>query len=178
MRITEKEKFRYISGIKKILVCERAKKEQFLSSFSDNIDDYIDDHPDADITQLQADMGTPQEIAAGFLESTSNESIKRKMTVTRYALICVSILLAICASFILFLYIMSNDGGYAIETINGKPTKVEYFAAENCEHPSKIGLSDVISRKVNAEKNILINDGDRFDYVISIRERLSRNIGD
>lgn len=67
MKVTEKERKIYMQEIKRNLVCDNKQRKKFLSSFSDNMDEYLNDNPDADFAQLQEDLGTPEEIANAFL---------------------------------------------------------------------------------------------------------------
>ncbi len=124
MRITDREKSQYINEIKSLLVCNNSRRKQFLSSFSDNVDDYITNNPEADITQLENDMGTPLEIADNFLATDSSVRIKKKMNLVRWVVIFLVIALAIYACVMANLLVIANKdaNGYATETITYEET--------------------------------------------------------
>ena len=52
MKVTEKERKIYMQEIKRNLVCDNKQRKKFLSSFSDNMDEYLNNNPDADFAQL------------------------------------------------------------------------------------------------------------------------------
>lgn len=97
MRITERERKQYLKQIKKLLVCKGSKKRKFLKSFDDNIEEFLKDNPDASYDELQKNMGTPQEIANGFLENESAVHIKNQTTIVKWVIIGIIICLIIVA---------------------------------------------------------------------------------
>lgn len=95
MKVTEKERKIYMQEIKRNLVCDNKQRKKFLSSFSDNMDEYLNNNPDADFAQLQKDLGTPEEIANAFLENTSASNIKKRMSFAKWIIAGVAIVLSI-----------------------------------------------------------------------------------
>lgn len=95
MKITNKERNQYINQIKKLLFCSSKERKKFLKEFNDNIDDFLKDNPEASIEELQKTMGTPQEIADGFLGNADIKDIKRRTSIVRIVIVgvCISILL-------------------------------------------------------------------------------------
>jgi len=98
MRITEQERKQYLNQIKKLLVCKGNQRKQFLNSFEDNMDEYLRDNPDADFSQLQKDMGTPQEIANAFLENEEASKIKKRMSFKKWIIIAIIVVILMIAS--------------------------------------------------------------------------------
>ena len=92
MKITNKERNQYINQIKKLLFCSSKERKKFFKEFNDNIDDFLKDNPEASIDELQKAMGTPQEIADGFLSNTSTKDIKKRTSIVRVLIISATII--------------------------------------------------------------------------------------
>lgn len=99
MRVTERELNKYLKQIKKRLVCKGAQRKAFVASFEDNLEEYLKANPEADFAQLQNDMGTPEEIADGFLENESASRIKNRMSIAKlFAIgIATALIIYVCA---------------------------------------------------------------------------------
>lgn len=100
MKITDNERKKYINEIQKLLVCEPKERRNFVRDFNSNIDDFLSDNPEASIDELEKAMGTPQEIADGFMSNASPKDIKKRTSIARIVLIAV----AIVAVFIVTIY--------------------------------------------------------------------------
>lgn len=132
MRVTERERKQYLNQIKKLLVCKGTQRKQFMNSFSDNVDEYLNDNPDADFAQLQKDMGTPQEIADAFLENESASHIKKRMSIVRWVIIGIIIALLLFVFMIVFIIIDARKDykGYTEETITVESVSEDNFQEE------------------------------------------------
>lgn len=108
MRVTDRELNNYYRQIKKMLVCKRSEQKRFICSFADNVEEYLKDHPDADLTELQEIMGTPQEIADEFLANESADKIKKRISVFKLVLICCVIALVMFGVALLYAVIESH----------------------------------------------------------------------
>lgn len=119
MKVTEKERKKYIQEIKRNLVCNNEQRKKFLASFSDNMDEYLNDNPDADFAQLQKDLGTPEEIANAFLENASASNVKKRMSFVKWiiASVVVIVLSVIVTLVIEIINAHIQNGGYGTETI-------------------------------------------------------------
>ena len=119
MKVTEKERKKYIQEIKRNLVCNNEQRKKFLASFSDNMDEYLNDNPDADFAQLQEDLGTPEEIANAFLENTSASNIKKRISFAKWIIagIVVIVLSVIVTLVIEITDAHNSNNGYSTETI-------------------------------------------------------------
>ena len=95
MKVTEKERKIYMQEIKRNLVCDNKQRKKFLSSFSDNMDEYLNNNPDADFAQLQKDLGTPEEIANAFLENASASNVKKRISFVKWIILGVVVALAV-----------------------------------------------------------------------------------
>ena len=118
MKVTEKERKIYMQEIKRNLVCDNKQRKKFLSSFSDNMDEYLNDNPDADFAQLQEDLGTPEEIANAFLENTSASNIKKRISFAKwiFASVAVALVIYITAIIIVIIDAHIQNNGYGVIT--------------------------------------------------------------
>lgn len=90
MKITDKERKKYINEIQKLLVCDLKERKKFVRDFNSNIDDFLSDNPEASIDELEKAMGTPQEIADGFISNASPKDIKKRTSIAKIVLIAVA----------------------------------------------------------------------------------------
>ncbi len=95
MKVTEKERKKYMQEIKRNLVCNNEQRKKFLASFSDNLDEYLNDNPNADFAQLQKDLGTPEEIANTFLENASASNVKKRMSFVKWIILGIVVALSV-----------------------------------------------------------------------------------
>ena len=108
MRVTERELNKYLKQIKKRLVCKGAQRKAFVASFEDNLEEYLKANPEADFAQLQNDMGTPEEIADGFLENESASRIKNRMSISKCFAIGIAAFVMICVCTITIFFLIKN----------------------------------------------------------------------
>lgn len=109
MKITNKERNQYINQIKKLLFCSSKERKKFLKEFNDNIDDFLKDNPEASIDELQKAMGTPQEIADGFLGNADTKDIKRRTSIVRVLIIIGAIALIIFATVLFCVWLDARE---------------------------------------------------------------------
>lgn len=74
---------RYYRAIRSWLPCTRKLKKQIIGQLNIRVQDYLTQNPDADISQLQAEFGVPQTIAAAYVENSDTEEILRGLRVRR-----------------------------------------------------------------------------------------------
>lgn len=119
MKVTEKERKKYMQEIKRNLVCNNEQRKKFLASFSDNLDEYLNDNPNADFTQLQKDLGTPEEIANAFLENASASNVKKQMSFVKWIILGVVVALSIYITAIIITLIDAHiqHDSYGVTTI-------------------------------------------------------------
>ena len=119
MRVTERELNNYYKQIKKLLVCKRSEQKKFICSFADNVEEYLNDHPDTNLTELQETMGTPQEIANEFLANESADRIKSKISIVK----CLALIGGVIVSMLFIALVIEimdahrDNNGYHEETI-------------------------------------------------------------
>ncbi len=112
MKITNKERNQYINQIKKLLFCSSKDRKKFLKEFNDNIDDFLKDNPEASIADLQKSMGTPQEIADGFLGNADTKAIKRRTSIVRILIIGIAIAILVFATTLFCLWLDAHESHY------------------------------------------------------------------
>ena len=140
MKITNKERNQYINQIKKLLFCSSKERKKFLKEFNDNIDDFLKDNSEASIDELQEAMGTPQEIADGFLGNADTKAIKKRTSIVRVLIIIGSAALLIFAITLLGLWLdahkehYGNHGEFTIRKYNNDGSvEVVDVVTENIE---------------------------------------------
>lgn len=117
MKITERERKEYLKQIKKALICKGKQRKQFMNSFENNMDEYLRDNPDADFAQLQKDMGTPHEIADAFLENESASNIKRRITVKKWIIVALTVVVLMIAATLVLALIDAHKSHWGSEKI-------------------------------------------------------------
>ncbi len=69
---------RYYRRVRHALPVGSESKQRFLADLQLQAEQYLQAHPQADITDLETALGTPDEIAASFLEEMSYSEIAPK----------------------------------------------------------------------------------------------------
>ncbi len=69
---------RYISRVSRRVPVGGKQKKEFLSVLRDSLGQYIQEYPDATAAQLEAQFGTPDDIAADFISQMSYREINDK----------------------------------------------------------------------------------------------------
>ena len=96
--ITQKEINRYIKDIKKELLYGTKESRQFLKELKQNVTDYAEENPNAEMAEVTEQFGKPEDIAATFFEQYDKNEIKRKVNVRR-VIIAAAIAVIILLSF-------------------------------------------------------------------------------
>lgn len=105
MQVTMQKEKRYLKEIENLLICDRKKKNEILDSFKNEIDDFLNNNPEAEYTELLEVFGTPQEIANELLTNESAENIKKRLNAIKCIKIGIVIALAslfLCIALALF----------------------------------------------------------------------------
>lgn len=103
-----KELKQYYRAVASWLPCGGRLKKQLMGNITATVDNYLADHPEADFAALQAHFGTPQQIAAAFVDEMGTEELLIKLhmrnRIIRIVLLCVGALIAIWALAVLSLW--------------------------------------------------------------------------
>lgn len=84
---------RYYRLISATLPCGKKMKQEILSQLKGSVRQYLQQNPDADFAAVQKHFGTPEQIAAGYVEDQASDSLikglnskKRLITIVACAL--------------------------------------------------------------------------------------------
>ena len=81
---------RYIRSVSDVLSCSGKTKKRIVSQISDSVDDYLLQNPDADFEMIQTHFGTPQEIAASYVNEQDAAGLLKKMSIKKKVLVIVA----------------------------------------------------------------------------------------
>lgn len=81
---------RYVRSISDGLPYSMRARKQILSQIRESIDDYLQENPEADLATVQAHFGTPQEIAASFVNEQDASTLLHKMSIKKKVLVMVA----------------------------------------------------------------------------------------
>ena len=127
-KLLNKEVKKYIKDINSYLICDCSTRNKFIRDLKSDIDEYIEGNSVTDFDSVYNHFGEPRDIAKGFLENADTKKIKRKMDITKVALIAVIIALVMWGIGITAAWIDAHESntGYNItemgETIYQKIT--------------------------------------------------------
>ena len=81
---------RYIRSISDALPCSMRAKKQIISQIRESIVVYLQENPEADLATVQAHFGTPQEIAASYVNEQDTSTLLHKMSIQKKVLAIVA----------------------------------------------------------------------------------------
>ena len=73
----------YYRQIRSWLPCSRKLKKQILAQIESSISAYLQEHPSADIAEIKARFGEPQQIAAAHVDELGASDLLRDLRVKR-----------------------------------------------------------------------------------------------
>lgn len=85
---------RYYRKINRALPCSSAMKKTIVQQLQESVRSYLEQNPDASFTAVQQHFGTPQEIAAAYIEDQGAPELLRKMTIKKWVLAIIAGVLA------------------------------------------------------------------------------------
>lgn len=103
-----KELKQYYRDIAKQLPVGRKQKQQILLTITQSVEDYLAAHPLADFQAVQAHFGSPQEIAASYIENMTTPEILKKFRFRK------TVLTILCATAATALLLWGAVIGYAL----------------------------------------------------------------
>lgn len=68
-----------------------------MTQIRETVQEFVQEHPDADVAAIQAQLGTPQEIAAAYVENTETAAVLKGLRIRR------RVLFAVCATMLAIL---------------------------------------------------------------------------
>ena len=103
---------RYIRSVSNTLACSGKAKKRILSQIRDSVDDYLIQNPDADFEMIEMHFGTPQEIAASYVNEQDASMLLKKMGIKKKILVVVA---SVMAAFVLIWIGVATWGVYRAE---------------------------------------------------------------
>ena len=86
---------RYICSVSDTLSCSGKTKRRIVSQIRDSVEDYLLQNPDADFDMIQTHFGTPQEIAASYVNEQDASLLLKKMSIKKKVLVIVAGVMAV-----------------------------------------------------------------------------------
>lgn len=68
-----------------------------MTQIRETVQEFVQEHPDADVAAIQAQLGTPQEIAAAYVENMETAAVLKGLRIRR------RVLFAVCATMLAIL---------------------------------------------------------------------------
>lgn len=68
-----------------------------MTQIRETVQEFVQEHPDADVAAIQAQLGTPQEIAAAYVENMETAAVLKGLRIRR------RVLFAVCAKMLAIL---------------------------------------------------------------------------
>ena len=115
-----KELKKYYRQIKRWLPCGGKTKKQLMTNITATIENYLAENPEADFNALQSHFGTPQQIAASFVDEMDTVELLRKLRIRRKL---VNIAFGCASTFIVLWFVAIlislwyDQGGYITVTL-------------------------------------------------------------
>lgn len=115
--------WRYLRQVRSWLPCSCKAKRKIIGEIKSNIDDFLTNNPDAQYTNLVARFGTPQEIAASYVNEMDMgellEGLKIRKRIMKTIMIAAVIALLLWLGEIMAAHfqIMNTANGYMVDTI-------------------------------------------------------------
>lgn len=74
---------RYCTQVQSWLPCSRKLKRQIMERLTDSINAYLEQEPGTDFEQLQAHFGTPETIAAAYIDEMGTDVLLQDLRIRR-----------------------------------------------------------------------------------------------
>ncbi len=110
---------KYCSEIKKLLACPGSIKLAFISELKNRIYEYIEEHPDEEITinDIENRFGTPKDISESFASTEDIQRLHKKAKrFIFYKILSVVLLLALAIAIIILIKVIQCDHTITITT--------------------------------------------------------------
>ncbi len=109
----------YYREIADNILCPKNKKTAFLRELKREIGDFVENSPEADMTEIIAVFGSPEEIAQGFSADITGTEIKKRLSLKKTVILFLLAVLLIWAIFavISFIDVHTESHGYFTEEI-------------------------------------------------------------
>jgi hypothetical protein len=128
MRSIQKQ---YYHELKKQMPCSAAQKKLYLAELDRSVTAFVQQHPNAALSDLYTAFGDPHTIADSFLDQADSQSYHCQLSLTRKiagGVLSIVAMLAIALGVIAYLYadaLQDYRGGYCVEIIETLPGDAE-----------------------------------------------------
>lgn len=85
----------YIRSVSGALSCTGNMKKRIVSQIRDSVEEYMQENPNADLAMVQAHFGTPQEIAASYVDEQDRSVLLKKLSIRKRILAIVAGVMAV-----------------------------------------------------------------------------------
>ena len=115
---------KYFRQIGRLLPCAGKEKREIMQILKGNVEAFLEDIPTATITDVQKQFGTPQTIAASYLETEDRDVLLKKLrlrkTVKRIVLVLAAVVLIMWGSYIGWAAyeVWTSANGYIVDEIS------------------------------------------------------------
>lgn len=122
-----KNALRYRRKVLSLLPCTKRQKQKIISQFDASLSDYIESNPDADFIDLEDHFGSPEAIAASYVESAGTAEILQALRIRKRIVLTVSLAFAVLliswAAVVTWSMVKFNNAvnGYSIESTQTLP---------------------------------------------------------
>jgi len=110
-----------------LLPCTKRQKQRIISQFDASLSGYIQSNPDANFIDLEEHFGSPEAIAASYVESAGTAELLRSLYIRKRIVLAVSLALAVLiiswAAIVSWSMVKFNNAvnGYSIESTRTLP---------------------------------------------------------
>lgn len=73
--------WRYLWKVRGWLPCSGKLKREIMARIKTVLNDYLNDHPDADFAELSYRFGTPKQVASSYVEDMDTEELLRNLRI-------------------------------------------------------------------------------------------------
>lgn len=115
----DKDIKKYCFEVKKLLTCPGSIKLAFISELKARIYEYIEEHPDEEITinDVENRFGTPKDIAESFASTEDMQRLNKKAKkFIFYKILSAVLLLALILTVYILAYVITNEHTITITT--------------------------------------------------------------
>lgn len=122
-----KNALRYRRKVLSLLPCTKRQKQKIISQFDASLSDYIESNPGADFIDLEDHFGSPEAIAASYVESAGTADILQALRIRKRIVLTVSLAFAVLliswAAVVTWSMVKFNNAvnGYSIESTQMLP---------------------------------------------------------
>lgn len=74
---------RYLRSVRSMLPCSGTQKKRILEEIRCNASTFLEDQPDADPSQLQTHFGTPEQIAASYVDNMDMSALLKTIRIKK-----------------------------------------------------------------------------------------------